>query len=199
MEIGPIWRASMRNKTGALLVVLQVALTMTLVINALAILEELAGELGGADVVVANAGFGRPEIPGEFEPGAALRLYDTNLLGALRTIDWALPRFLAAGAGHLVGIASIASYLGFPHRGSYCGSKAALRVHLQSLRVSLKPYGIAVTTICPGYVKSELTRPVSYRMPLLWETEQAARDMASAASARAKAISRPPEEGGGLR
>ena len=147
-------------------------------------LDALAVELGGADVVVANAGYGRPEIPHRFEPGSALEVYDTNLLGAVRTIDWALPRFLAAGAGHIVGIASIASYLGFPNSGSYCGSKAALRVHLQSLRVSLRSRGIAVTTICPGYVKSELTSDIRYRMPLLWETDRAARKIADAIAGR---------------
>ena len=80
----------------------------------------------GADVVVANAGYGRPEPPHKFRPGRALQMYDTNLLGMLRTIDWALPRFLERRAGHLVGIASVASYLGMTNSASYCGSKAAM-------------------------------------------------------------------------
>ncbi len=143
-------------------------------------LDALADELGGADVLVANAGYARPEYPHRCETGSALKLYDTNLLGALRAFDWALPRFLEAGSGHLVGMASIASYLGFPNSASYCGGKAAMRIHLQSLRLSLRSYGIAVTTVCPGYVKSELTQTVSYRMPLLWETDRAAREIADA-------------------
>ncbi len=147
-------------------------------------LDALAAELGGADVLVANAGYAHPEYPQRCETGSALKLYDTNLLGALRTIDWALPRFLEAGSGHLVGMASIASFLGFPNSASYCGGKAAMRIHLQSLRVSLKSHGIAVTTVCPGYVKSELTQTVSYRMPLLWETDRAARKIADAIERR---------------
>ncbi len=149
-----------------------------------AALDRVAEELGGVDVVVANAGWGRPEPPHKFQPGRALAMYDTNVFGMLRLIDWALPRFLERRAGHLVGVASVASYLGLPHAAAYCGSKAAMRVHLQSLRVSLKSHGIAVTTICPGFVKSELTAKNKYRMPFLWETERAARTIADAIEKR---------------
>ncbi len=147
-------------------------------------LDRLAEELGGDDVVVANAGYGRPEPPHKLRPGRALQMYDTNLFGMLRTIDWALPRFLARRAGHLVGVASVAGFLGMTNSASYCGSKAAMRIHLQSLRVSLRPYGIAVTTICPGFVKSELTDKNDFPMPFLWETDRAARKIADAIERR---------------
>ncbi|MEM7584989.1 MAG: SDR family NAD(P)-dependent oxidoreductase [Acidobacteriota bacterium] len=138
-------------------------------------LSELDSELGGTDVVVANAGYGRPDPPHKFKPGAAIAMYDTNLFGMLRVIDWVLPRFIEAGQGHIVGVASVASYVGFTNSAAYCGSKAAMRVHLQSLRVSLANHGIAVTTICPGFVKSELTDKNKFKMPFIWETEPAAR------------------------
>lgn len=138
-------------------------------------LEALAEELGGADVVVANAGIGGYEKPSRFEPGRGLCVYDVNLMGMIRTFDWALPRFLEAGRGHLVSIASVASYFGMPHHAAYCGSKAAMRVHCQSLRVSLRPHGIAVTTVCPGFVDSELTDRFRGPMPFKWATDRAAR------------------------
>ena len=147
-------------------------------------LDGVAAELGGADVVVANAGWGRPEPPHRFQPGRAAEMYDTNLLGMLHTIDWALPRFLENRRGHLVGVASVASFAGFPNSASYCGSKAAMRVHLQSLRVSLKPYGIAVTTLCPGFIESELTEKNRFPMPFLWKTDRAARKIANAIEKR---------------
>ena len=145
-----------------------------------AALERLAEELEGADVVVANAGYGRPEPPQKFTPGRSMAVYDTNVFGMLRLIDWALPRFLERREGHLVGVASVASFLGMTHWATYCGSKAAMRVHLQGLRVSLKPYGIAVTTICPGFVESELTDKNTFPMPFLWSTDRAARKIADA-------------------
>lgn len=147
-------------------------------------LDALATDLEGADVVIANAGYGNHDPPHRFKPGAALALYDTNLFGMLRVIDWALPRFLAADSGHLVGVASVASYAGLTDNAAYCGSKAAMRVHLQALRVSLARYDIAVTTICPGFVKSELTDRFKLPMPFIWETERAARYIADAIERR---------------
>lgn len=143
-------------------------------------LDQLAAELGGCDVIVANAGYGHPEPPHRFRAGDSIRMYDTNVFGMLRMIDWALPRFLERGSGHIVGVASMASYLGLANSASYCGTKAAMRVHLQGLRVSLRPYGIAVTTICPGFVESELTAKNKAPMPFLWKTERATRLMVDA-------------------
>ncbi len=147
-------------------------------------LGALEAELEGADIVVANAGYASPEVPKRFKPGASATMYDVNLHGMLHMIDWALPRFLDAGRGHIVGVASVASYVGFPLNASYCGSKAAMRVHLQSLRVTLKRNRIAVTTICPGFVKSELTEKPEVPMPFLWETDRAARLIAGAIEKR---------------
>ncbi len=143
-----------------------------------AALDLLDKELGGTDIVVTNAGFGRPEPPHKFQAGRSEDMYTVNLLGMVRVLDWALPKFLDAGAGHIVGVASVASYMGLPNTASYCGSKAAMRVHLQSLRVSLRRRGIRVTTICPGYVESELTAKNNFPMPFLWKTDRAARVMA---------------------
>jgi short-subunit dehydrogenase len=142
-------------------------------------LDALETELGPVDVLVANAGYGHPEAPHKFKPGRSQAMYDVNLFGLLHAVDWALPRFLERQGGHIVGVASVASYLGMPNSFSYCGSKAAMRVHLQSLRLSLKKYGIAVTTICPGFVESELTEKNKFPMPFLWKTERAARKMAN--------------------
>lgn len=149
-----------------------------------AALDGLEDELGRVDVMVANAGYGVSESPRRHEPGASIRLYDTNLLGMLRCIDWALPRFVERGDGHIVGVASVASYAGMPYNASYCGSKAAMRIHLQSLRVTLKRYGVAATCICPGFVESELTETVQYPMPFFWPTDRAARRMVDAIEKR---------------
>ncbi len=145
--------------------------------------DGLAVELGGCDIVVANAGYGEPESLSRYVPGRAAAMYRTNLMGMLSLIDWALPRFLDARAGHVVGIASVASYFGLPRSFSYCGSKAAIRIHLQGLRVSTRSLGIAVSTICPGFVESELTAERKV-LPFLWPTDQAARRIADAMERR---------------
>jgi short-subunit dehydrogenase len=156
-------------------------------------IEEAGGRAAWASADVVDAGelergldrlAEELEPPHKFKPGRALAMYDVNLFGMLRTVDWALPRFLDRRSGHLVGVASVASFLGMTNSASYCGSKAAMRVHLQSLRVSLAPYGVAVTTICPGFVESELTEKNKFRMPFIWETERAARKIADAIEKR---------------
>ncbi|MEM1205186.1 MAG: SDR family NAD(P)-dependent oxidoreductase [Acidobacteriota bacterium] len=156
-----------------------------------AALDRLGDELGGVDVIIANAGYGHPEPPHRHKPGAAIQMYDTNVFGMLRMIDWALPRFIEQGSGHIVGVASMASYLGLPSSASYCGTKAAMRVHLQGLRVTLRHYGIAVTTICPGFVESELTAKNKTPMPFLWKTERAVRLMADAIEKRRGEVTFP--------
>ena len=153
-----------------------------------AALDGLEEDLGPVDIVVANAGYGRSESPSRHRAGEAMHLYDTNLFGMLRVIDWALPRFVERRSGHIVGVASVASSAGLPYNASYCGSKAAMRVHLQALRVTLSGYGVAVTTICPGFVKSELTDDVEYPMPFFWSTERAARKIADSIAKRRREV-----------
>ena len=156
-----------------------------------AALDRLRDELGGADVIVANAGYGRPEPPHRHKPGAAARMYETNLFGMLYMIDWALPSMLERGDGQIVGVASLASYQGLPNSPSYCGSKAAMRIHLQSLRLSLVPYGIGVTTICPGFVETELTAENRFAMPFMWKVERAAKLMVDAIEDRRGEVAFP--------
>ncbi|MEM8960433.1 MAG: SDR family NAD(P)-dependent oxidoreductase [Acidobacteriota bacterium] len=149
-------------------------------------LDQLEAELGQVDIMVANAGYNRPEGASDFKPGRGLAIYDVNLLGTLRAFDWALPRFLEQGSGQLVGVASVASFFGLPGNAAYCGSKAAMRYHMQSLRLTFKRKRIAVTTICPGFVESELTGKMKgkFPMPFMWPTAKATRKIADAIEQR---------------
>ena len=61
----------------------------------------------------------------------------------------------------LVGIASVAGFRGLPGSGAYCASKAAAIAYLESLRVELHGSGVAVITICPGYVATDMTADVT--------------------------------------
>lgn len=150
--------------------------------------DALTEELGGPDLVVANAGYAIVEKPTEVEVGAARALYDTNVGGMLELFDWATPKLVERGSGHLAGVSSVASYLGLPGTASYSGSKAAQRIHLQALRVTLARRGIAVTTICPGFVESELTERSKLPMPFMMETPRAARIIADALEGRRRQI-----------
>lgn len=108
---------------------------------------------GGVDLVIANAGGGEKETLVDADLlDRTLRL---NVTGVARTFA---PFFSALRPGaQLAAVASLAGYRGLPYSASYSASKAALISYAESLRVALGQRGVAVATICPGYVRTPLT------------------------------------------
>jgi uncharacterized protein len=112
-------------------------------------------EFAKVDLVVVNAGFG---VVGNFEAlneDDYRRQFETNLFGAIHTIDATLDH-LKASRGRLAVIGSVHSYIALPGNSAYSMSKYALRALCESLRHELRTYGVSVTHICPGYVATEL-------------------------------------------
>jgi short-subunit dehydrogenase len=123
---------------------------------------------GVPDVVVANAGISigmDSAIRADLDVMA--RTLATNNVGAAATFHPFIAGMQARGSGALVGIASVAGIRGLPGHGAYCASKAALISYCESLRGELKPAGVQVITICPGYIDTPLTRDNRYSMPFL--------------------------------
>ena len=65
-----------------------------------------------------------------------------------------IPEMGARGSGQLVVISSLAAYRGLPKSAAYCASKAAVSAFFESLRLDLRPRGIDVTIIHPGFIKT---------------------------------------------
>lgn len=141
-------------------------------------------ELGPIDRLVANAGIGSPTPALRFRGRTVERIFATNLLGLAYAFEAVLPEMLARRQGHLVGVSSIAAWQGVPTSGGYSASKAAVSNLLDALRVELKPHGIAVTTICPGFVATPMTAQNDVPMPFMLTAPEAARRMARAIEAR---------------
>ena len=140
---------------------------------------------GAPDVVIANAGISRGALTGHAEDLPAFRaVFDTNVLGLVHTFQPFLAAMNAAGQGALVGIASIAGFRGLPGSGAYSASKAAAIVYLESLRVEQRGTGVAVLTVCPGYIATPMTAGNRYRMPFLIGADKAARLIARAVERR---------------
>lgn len=127
------------------------------------VLAEAAGELGGLDVVVANSGIGgsTPVGRGAFE--AARRVIETNLLGAMATVDAAVELFLRQGHGHVVGVTSVAAVRGLPMQGAYSASKSGLSRYLEAVRMEVGDKGIVVTDLAPGFIDTEINRHMPSR------------------------------------
>jgi short-subunit dehydrogenase len=87
---------------------------------------------------------------------------------------------MAAGKGALVGVASVAGVRGLPGSGAYSASKAAAFKYLEALRVEMRPKGVNVVTIAPGYVRTPMTAHNPYRMPFLMDADRFAAKVADA-------------------
>jgi len=127
---------------------------------------------GVPDVVIANAGIsiGMDSAMRE-DIDVMAQTFATNNIGVAATFHPFITAMSQRGSGALVGIGSVAGIRGLPGHGAYCASKAAVIAYCESLRGELKPAGIQVVTICPGYIDTPLTQQNSYSMPFLMKPE----------------------------
>jgi short-subunit dehydrogenase len=140
-----------------------------------AAVAEAEERFGGIDVAILNAGTGDNLLVEKFDAALVEKIMAVNLLGAVYGIEAALPGMLARGAGKIVGISSIAGVRGLPTAAPYCASKSALSTFLESLRLDLRPRGVEVITVSPGFVKTPLSDRNRHPMPFLVPAERAAR------------------------
>lgn len=118
----------------------------------------LAGQLGGLDRVIVNAGIGRGARLGSGKLWANKSTIETNLVAALVQIETALEMFTESGAGHLVLISSVLGNRGVPGvKAAYAASKAGVTSLGESLRAEYAKGPIRVTVLEPGYIESEMT------------------------------------------
>ena len=140
---------------------------------------DFVARFGVPDIVIGNAGVSRGTLTELDDDLAAFRqVLETNVLGLVHTFHPFIAPMAAAGTGTLVGIASVAGFRGLPGSGAYCGSKSAAITYLESLRVEQRSRGIAVVTVCPGFIATPLTARNPYRMPFLMTADDAARRIA---------------------
>lgn len=130
------------------------------------------------DLVIANAGVGAGAGAGIERPPEIRRVFATNLDGTLNTVlpamEIMLKRRGRAPRGQIAIMASMAGLRGLGVAPAYSASKAALLAYGESLAAALRPHGIEVTVILPGFVESRMTKDRLAPMPLLMSAERAA-------------------------
>ena len=127
---------------------------------------------GLPDVVIANAGISvGVDTAVRADLDVIQRTFATNNIGMAATFHPFIDAMAARGSGTLVGIGSVAGIRGLPGHGAYCASKAAVISYCESLRGELRPTGVRVVTVCPGYVDTPLTQRNRYSMPFLMQPE----------------------------
>jgi 3-oxoacyl-[acyl-carrier protein] reductase len=124
-----------------------------------AMVDTAAARLAGLDVLVNNAGvfLAHPVMDSSYEHWQQTwrRTVDTNLVGAANA-TWCAVRHMRPG-GRIVNVSSRGAFRGEPDSPAYGASKAGLNALGQSLAVALAPHGIAVTTVAPGFVETDMT------------------------------------------
>jgi short-subunit dehydrogenase len=142
-------------------------------------------DLGQLDRVIVNAGLGKGQPIGTGHFHANVQTANTNVLGALAQCEAAMEIFRDQGHGHLVVISSMSALRGMPRNlTTYAASKAAVAALAEGIRADVAGTEIAVSTIYPGYIRSEMNERVK-KTPFMLDTETGCRHLA-------KAIEREP-------
>lgn len=128
-------------------------------------------DLGPLDLAIASAGIATQQLAANLDLEAFEQIMETNVMGVFYTLVPGINAMMERGRGQVVAISSLAAFYSGPlisTYSTYCASKAALNSQLAGLYWTLKPHGIHVTTICPGFIKTEMTvgRPVPAYMCL---------------------------------
>jgi short-subunit dehydrogenase len=145
--------------------------------------------IGPIEVLLACAGIGTLTLVPQLDTPVLRQTLEVNLIGVAHSIEAVLPGMIARGRGHLVGVASMAGYRGFPWMISYSASKAALIAYLEALRPGLRRRGVTVTTVCPGFVRTRISTSVPYQRPVkMIEPEEAARHLVRAVERRPRNV-----------
>jgi len=147
--------------------------------------RDFIARFGAPTVVIANAGVSLGALTEHAEDLPVFRaVIETNVIGIVNTFAPFVGVMRAAARGTLAGIASVAGFRGLAGSGAYSASKAAAIAYLESLRLELRDSGIAVVTVCPGYIATPMTATNPYRMPFLLDPDKAARLIARAIERR---------------
>ena len=137
------------------------------------IVDKIVEQLGGIDCVILNAGSAEYIDVSHFETAPFERMMQINFISMVRGIEAALPQLRRSANPYLVGMSSSVAWQGLPQGQAYSTSKAAIRNLFQGLKIELNAENIAVSWICPGFVKTPLTDKNTFDMPMRISVDKA--------------------------
>jgi len=145
-------------------------------------------EVGKIDLVIANAGIALTEDESFAASDIPFKVMQVNYFGVINTLLPFVQAMKSQKFGHLVAVSSIASYCSTQNSGAYSASKAAVNRWTEGLRLRLINDGISVSTLCLGFVDTEMNRAHKFWMPGLISASRAAELMKAAIQKRKRMI-----------
>ncbi|MDB2584996.1 SDR family NAD(P)-dependent oxidoreductase [Alphaproteobacteria bacterium] len=140
-----------------------------------ATVEAVESQLGPIALGVLNAGIYLPTALPDFDATIFDRTFDVNLTGTINAMAPLVPRMVGRKCGTLALVSSVAGYGGLPTSAAYGASKAALFNLGESMAMDLARYGVGVSMIAPGFVKTPATDVNPFPMPFIIPAEDAAK------------------------
>jgi NAD(P)-dependent dehydrogenase (short-subunit alcohol dehydrogenase family) len=129
-------------------------------------IEKTVATFGQVDIIVNNAGYGLTGSIEELTDEETRDNFDVNVFGSLNVIRKSLPYLRAQQSGHIFNIASIGGFYGdFPGFAIYCATKFAVVGFSESLAAEMRPFGIKVTVVEPGYFRTNFLASGSLGVP----------------------------------
>lgn len=128
------------------------------------------------DLLIANAGISTGLPSGAFiEPNETTHaIFETNVFGAINSIEPLLNAMAERRRGHIALMGSMAALRGLPFAPAYCATKGAIHLYADSLRTLLKPHGVRVSLIVPGFVHTPFNENLVSPKPLAIDVGKAA-------------------------
>ena len=113
-------------------------------------IAKVIAEAGTIDVLVNNAGVGITGPLEEIPADEVRNNFEINLFGPIEVMKAVLPQMRSQKSGLIINVTSIAGYMGLPYRAVYSASKGALELITEALRMEVKGFGVAITSVAPG-------------------------------------------------
>ena len=122
------------------------------------IVEAVIAEHGAVDVMVHCGGISQRSRVVETDLAVDRQVMEIDYFGTIALTKALLPHFVARRSGHFAVVTSLMGLFSSPLRSGYCGAKHALHGFFESLRAEHHEDGIRVTMVCPGFIRTEISR-----------------------------------------
>ena len=138
------------------------------------VFQNILKEFGNIDVCLFSSGTYEPKDEQNIDPDKIKNVINVNFLGVIDCVKTVEEYFKNKKTGHISIVSSIAGYRGLPNSSGYGPSKAALTNFCESIYFDFKKFGVRVSVISPGFIKTPLTDKNEFPMPFLKTVDYAA-------------------------